>query len=270
MAALGRAAGLRPRAAFSYLVLRYSLIAATGILFYLALLRMVASERLAAAFSLSLVLFDWFGWEIHHSVSHTLALLAAALALWIAALAYADQATARRGFLLGLIIGVVLMAEWSFLLVVLSLGVALAMTPETRRVYSEPRTLLVLAGAALPMLPFALWLAHTDPGLVGRLALPSWRDSSLAHMLEGASAFITRIPLVFLPWIVFVLLFAWRFPKTPTTSERVAKGARRCREGGRRGGNHGCLGARAGKTWRQSPGVPLNTLRSTDFSIPGT
>ena len=31
-----------------------------------------------------------------------------------------------------------------------------------------------------------------------------------------------------------------------------------------------CRGARAGKTWRQSPGVPLNTLRSTGFSIPGT
>jgi hypothetical protein len=66
----------------SYLILRYSLIAATGILFYAALLRTVASPRLAAPFSLSLVLFFWFGWEIHHSVSHTLALLAASLALF--------------------------------------------------------------------------------------------------------------------------------------------------------------------------------------------
>lgn len=121
--------------------------------------------------------------------------------------------TARWGFLLGLIIGVDLMAKWSLLLVVLSPGVALAMTPETQRVYREPRTLLALAGAVLPILPFALWLAHIDPGLVGRRTLPSGRDSSLAHMLEGASTFITGIPLVFLPWIVFVLLFAWRFPK---------------------------------------------------------
>jgi hypothetical protein len=41
----------------SYLILRYSLIGAIGILFYLALLRTVASARVAAAFSLSLVLF---------------------------------------------------------------------------------------------------------------------------------------------------------------------------------------------------------------------
>jgi 4-amino-4-deoxy-L-arabinose transferase-like glycosyltransferase len=65
---------------------------------------------------------------------------------------------------LGFIIGVGLMAKWSFLLVVLSLGV----TRETRRIYCEPRTLLVLAGVALPILPFALWLATIDPDLVGR------------------------------------------------------------------------------------------------------
>jgi 4-amino-4-deoxy-L-arabinose transferase-like glycosyltransferase len=76
--------------------------------------------------------------------------------------------TAARAFVLGFIIGVDLMAKWSFLLVVLSLGVALAVTRETRRIYCEPRTLLVLAGVALPILPFALWLATIDPDLVGR------------------------------------------------------------------------------------------------------
>ena len=85
----------------SYLVLRYALIAATGLLFYSALLRTVASQRLAAAFSLSLVLFYWFGWEIHHSFSHSLALLAASLALFIATLAYAERPTAGRAIVSG-------------------------------------------------------------------------------------------------------------------------------------------------------------------------
>jgi hypothetical protein len=31
-----------------------------------------------------------------------------------------------------------------------------------------------------------------------------------------------------------------------------------------------CLGARCGKTWRQSADVPLNTLRSTGLSMPDT
>jgi hypothetical protein len=199
----------------SYLILRYALIATTGILFTVALLRTVASARLAAAFSLSLVLFFWFGWEIHQSVSHTLALLATVLALFIAALAFAERRTTGRALLLGLIAGVGLMAKWSFLLVLLSLGMALAVTPETRRIFREPRTLLVLAGAVLPILPFATWLATIDPDLVGRRTMPPGRALSLDQALQGLAAFITGIPLVFLPWIAFVLFFAWRFRPVP-------------------------------------------------------
>jgi hypothetical protein len=210
----------------SYLVLRYALIAATGLLFYAALLRTVPSRRLAAAFSLSLVLFYWFGWEIHHSVSHSLALLAASLGLFIAALSYAERPTAASAFLLGLIVGLGLMAKWSFLLVVLSLGLALAITPESRRIYRDPQTLIVLVGAALPILPFLLWLDSIDPGLVGSRAVPSGRGLSTERSLQGALVFFTGIPLVFLPWIAFVLFFSWRFPNIPRSSpalpERVA------------------------------------------------
>jgi 4-amino-4-deoxy-L-arabinose transferase-like glycosyltransferase len=207
----------------SYLILRYALIATTGILFYVALLRTVGNARLAAAFSLLLVLFFWFGWEIHQSVSHTLALLAAVLALFIVSLVYAERPTGGRALLLGLIIGIGLMAKWSFLLVALSLAAALAITPETRRMYREPRTLLVLAGAALPILPFGLWLATIDPDLVGRRTMPPGRALSLDQALQGVAAFVTGIPLVFLPWIAFVLFFAWRFPKTPPSSPALSQ-----------------------------------------------
>jgi 4-amino-4-deoxy-L-arabinose transferase-like glycosyltransferase len=207
----------------SYLILRYALIATTGILFYVALLRTVGNARLAAAFSLSLVLFFWFGWEIHQSVSHTLALLAAVLALFIVSLAFAERPTGGRALLLGLIIGIGLMAKWSFLLVALSLAAALAITPETRRMYRESRTLLVLAGAVLPILPFALWLATIDPDLIGRRTMPPGRALSLDQALQGVAAFVTGIPLVFLPWIAFVLFFAWRFPKTPPSSPALSQ-----------------------------------------------
>ena len=208
----------------SYVMLRYALITAIGILFYVALRSTVASQRLAAAFSLSLVLFYWFGWEIHHSVSHSLALLAASLALFIAALIYAERPTAMRAFLLGLIIGLGLMAKWSFLLVVVGLGVALALTAETRRIYRDPRTLLVFIGAALPILPFLLWLDSVDPGLVGSRAVPSGSSLSTGRSLQGALVFLTGIPLVFLPWIAFVLFFAWRFPRTPPSTQELSQG----------------------------------------------
>jgi 4-amino-4-deoxy-L-arabinose transferase-like glycosyltransferase len=136
----------------SYLVLRYCLIATIAILFYVALLRTVASVRLASAFSLSLVLFYWFGWEAHHSVSHTLVLLAGLLALWTATLAYVQQPTTGRAFLVGLIVGLGVMAKWSFLLLLVSFSLALALTKETRAIYRSTAILTVFFGAALPIL----------------------------------------------------------------------------------------------------------------------
>ena len=107
---------------------------------------------------------------------------------------------------------------------VISLGVALAITPATRRIYRDPRMLLVLVGAALPMLPFLLWLANLDPDLISRRAVPSGSGLSAALSLQGALVFITGIPLVFLPWIAFVLFFAWRFPRTPPSTQELSQG----------------------------------------------
>ena len=199
----------------SYLILRYALIATTGILFYVALLRTVASPPSPPFPSRSCCSSGSAGRSIKASPTRSRCSPRCSRC-FIAALAYAERPTAARAFLLGLIIGLGLMAKWSFLLVLLSLAAALAITPETRRMYREPRTLLVLAGAALPILPFGLWLATIDPDLVGRRTMPPGRALSLDQALQGLAAFLTGIPLVFLPWIAFVLFFAWRFPKTPS------------------------------------------------------
>src|SRR6476620_2520988 len=168
----------------------------------------------AAAFSLSLVLFFWFGWEIHQSVSHTLALLAAVLALFIVSLAYAERPTAMRAFLLGLLMGPGLMAKWSFLLVLLSLGVALAVTPETRGIFRERRTLLVLAGAALPILPFGLWLATIDPDPCRPPHDAPWARAIARSGASGRRRLSHGHPARVFPWIAFVLFLDWRFPKS--------------------------------------------------------
>jgi len=210
----------------SYLVLRYGLIAAAGLLFYAAALRTVAGTALAASFSLSLILFYWFGWEAHHSVSHTLALLVAGLALWIAALAYADKPTALRAVALGLVIGLGIMAKWSFLLLVFSLGVALAVVPSTRRIYADPRSLLVLAATALPVIPFALWLAQHDIGLIaGRSVLPKAALTS-KRVMDGAASFLTGLVLVFLPWILVVALFLRRCRRIASPEVRTETATR--------------------------------------------
>ena len=209
-----RIAGTGP---LSYLVLRYALIAAIGILFFFALRWTVADTRLAAAFSLSLLLFYWFGWDAHHSVSHTLALLALTLACFIAALAYAEERCIARALLLGLIIGAGLVAKWSFVLILLSLGAALALTPKARRLYADPRTLLVPLAAALPVLPFVLWLLDMHVGVLAGRMVPDGQTVPMARALQGMLVFVVGIPIVFLPWIAFVLFYAWRNPRGPET-----------------------------------------------------
>ena len=202
----------------SYLLLRYALFAAVGILFFMALARTIPDTRLAASFSLSLLLFYWFGWEAHHSVSHTLALLALTLAFFIVALAYAEERTVARSLLLGFVIGLGLMAKWSFVLLLLSLGAALALIPATRRLYADPRTLLVPLAVALPVAPFALWLIDMHTGLLAGRAVPAGQAVPVERALQGIFVFVTGIPLVFLPWIAFVAFYAWRNRRTQATS----------------------------------------------------
>ena len=142
----GRCSSLVGTGPLSYLLLRYALIAAIGILFYVALRRTVPEPRLAAAFSLSLLLFYWFGWEVHHSVSHSLVLLVLrsplhrraglcrerpmALAHLISASSSASGSWPNGASLLA--------ARWPW-------RGARADGRATRRLYRDPRTLLVLS-----------------------------------------------------------------------------------------------------------------------------
>jgi 4-amino-4-deoxy-L-arabinose transferase-like glycosyltransferase len=211
---------------FSYILLRYALIAAAGILSYFGLMRTVASTRVAAAFSLSLMLFFWFGWEAHHSVSHSLAIIVAMLALWLAALSYVDRPSLAPAFGLGLIVGLDIMAKWSFLLVVISLGMALGLNRSTRRIFADPRSLMILAGALLPVLPFLLWLAALDPDVVTSRVAIVQPGSALEQTLEGAMDFISLLPLVFLPWILVVLGLAYRSRRPPVEEQERARASR--------------------------------------------
>ncbi|MGA7544894.1 MAG: hypothetical protein WBW08_03565, partial [Methyloceanibacter sp.] len=77
----------------------------------------------------------------------------AVLAFWLAALGYADRPRLARAFGLGLTIGVGIMAKWSFLLVVASLGVAFALDRKRRGIFADPRSFAILVGAALPDIP---------------------------------------------------------------------------------------------------------------------
>ncbi len=193
-----------------------ALIAAVGILFYFAVLRTVVEPRLAAAFSMSLVLFYWFGWEAHHNVSHTLTLLVAVLALWLAALAYAERRTLPRAFGLGVIIGLGIMAKWGFLVVIAGFGLALAFIPAGRHVFSDPRSLAIPVGVALPLIPFALWLSGLDPNV---FRFYSTHSGSIEGMFWSETELLFSVPLLLLPWILIVAALGFRYRRAVPVEE---------------------------------------------------
>ena len=207
----------------SYLVLRYSLIAAIGILFYVALRRTVASERLAAAFSLSLVLFFWFGWEIHHSVSHTLALLAASLALWIASLAYAERRTAmprvrarpRHR----------LRPHGQMELPARAGEPRRGVRPRSRHASHLCRSAHAARSRRRSVSPCCLsCCGWRMPISVSSPAAPCRKGGACRSIgrYRESLAFVAGIPLVFLPWILIVLAFARRFRRQPSEPATVS------------------------------------------------
>ena len=195
----------------SYLIVRYGLISCTGILFYFAVLRLVANRRLAAAFSLSLVLFYWFGWEAHNEVSHSLTILVTLLLFWLATIAYLDKRTAIRAFAVGLTLGLGILGKWSFVFVALGIGLALAFDPKARRVFNDPRSLLILAGAVLIFLPTSLWLIGINPNLIRSNLNVIEPGSGFSKTLRILGQFITILSIVFLPWLLVVVVLAFRF-----------------------------------------------------------
>jgi hypothetical protein len=70
--------------------------------------------------------------------------------------------------------------------------------------------LLVPLAALLPVLPFMLWLFGMQSGLLAGRSLPQDQALSAERALQGMTVFVTGIPLVFLPWVLFVLLYARR------------------------------------------------------------
>jgi 4-amino-4-deoxy-L-arabinose transferase-like glycosyltransferase len=205
----------------SYLIVRYGLIGAAGVLYYFAVLRVVAAERVAAAFSLSLLLFFWFGWEAHTEVSHSLAIIVMLLAVWLAALRYVDCPTTPPALGLGIVIGVGFLAKWSFVFVVLGLGTALFLDSNARPVFGRLRSSVIPLAAALMVLPFIVWLATLDSGTLSSNVDVAKPGSALSKTLRILGQFIGTLCVVFLPWLLVASGLAVRFRRQSKRDQTI-------------------------------------------------
>lgn len=194
--------------------LRYSLIFAIGVLHYAAFRQVGCSRRLAAAFSYSLIFFIWMASDFHYHFTHSLPLFAVGLAAWVCALAYIDRNETWLAMLLGLLIGLGLIAKWSFPLPLAGAAIAIALDRRARGAFANWRSLLILAVAAVPIAPVAYWIATVDanPLPVAHELLIGTAVPYVDRVGPAILKYLESIIAYLLPWPIFVglIFFATR------------------------------------------------------------
>jgi 4-amino-4-deoxy-L-arabinose transferase-like glycosyltransferase len=190
----------------SHRALRYGLMGAFGLLTYAAMREAKADQKLAAAASLSLLLFSWFGWDFHYRVTHTLPMLAAGMLSWMLALRLRERPGALYALGLGLAFGLGEISKWSFGIFAFGLIGALLCDERGRRALMHPRALLIVLGAMVPIIPVVLGIAALNGDLAAMTEHNLIAEGS-AHALravQGLGLLLIHSLLFQLPWLVFV------------------------------------------------------------------
>ena len=172
--------------ALGFALVKTTFFAAAGGFAYLAAKELLPNRLWAALCALSLLLLFQFGWNYHQAFTHTTALIAATAFFWFALARLLRAGSMRDYALLGVALGVGLMAKYSFAGAVLAAFAALALQREGRRALANPRLLLSLAIAALLLAPHASWVAVNNAGLAEGMTTrlteggvePHWRRAA--------------------------------------------------------------------------------------------
>lgn len=184
-----------------------------GLLFtlYLALFllaRPLVGSMGAAAASASLNLFPPIGWESQIDRTHSvLATTLAALALW-AYFAVLRRPDMRRRALLGLLLGLGMLAKYNFSIFIAGMMAASLLVPEHRRIVWQRGAWITVLVAVLVVLPHGLWfIGHLDSATADTLYKMGVTDRAdgyfdrvargLVELAQGIVTFAVLFALVF-------------------------------------------------------------------------
>jgi len=186
-------------------LVKFPLLAATFLLLWRCALIIFEDERLAAVAALMPLALFYVAWDSIHGYSHSVL----AMFLYVAALflVLRIEKKGRTGdfVLLGIVIGAGLMAKYVFVLFVLALLGAAALTPPLRHNLTSWRLLLTLVCAIAVAVLHFLWLyqGFGDAMIVPHTIEPS--EYALGA-LKGIGRLVVAILGFLAPLIVFALL----------------------------------------------------------------
>ena len=187
----------------SHWLLRYGCLVLLGVAAYRAAYAASGSERWSAVVVLSLPLFYQVGWPLLEWGTHSLVLIIVMLFSLELVVRYAAHPSPRLALLLGLSIGLGMMAKFGYALLLASGLFAVLVRRETRTAVLGRESLLVLVAAAVVLAPFSYWLL-SQGDLTGEAhrTLAAGGEPYLDRVLFGLSKLVENSAEFLMPWAV--------------------------------------------------------------------
>lgn len=200
---------------FSIFLLKYSLLFLTYVFLYLIGRRLFQQNSTAALAALSLWLSYPFAVSVHQGVTHSL-LLSLILAASFYALLKLESRRHWAGYLLlGALLGMGMLAKYSFGLYATALALAALSLPRYRAILLDPRILLTLTAGLLVVAPHGLWVwermdaMHAALGGLGQHGAPA---AYLPKVLAGLGSLASALLQFLFPlWLILLAFYPRAF-----------------------------------------------------------
>lgn len=193
---------------FSLALLKNLLLLATYLCTWF-LARPLIGIHAATAASMSLILFPQIGWESQRDLTHTVLVTCLASATLWCYFALLREPVRSRFAMLGLLVGLGLIAKYSFAILVAALVASSYVVKEHRAIVWNRRLPISIAVALAVVLPHGVWLLqHLETAAAGtlhKMAEGTRDDGYLGNVVQGALS-LSVATLAFV-WIV-VLVYA--------------------------------------------------------------
>jgi len=211
-------------------LVKYAVLGAAYAFVYASGRRILADERLPPLAAFSLLLMVPIGWVVHETLTHSVAVLAAAAATFYALLRLEVSGSRGAYAAFGLAVASGLLSKFSYALFAGALLLAALTVPAYRARLLHPRLGLAAGTAVLAVVPFALWFYGHEFSLARIYAEEVDPGTPEPYLLGVASAvyYLARVSAYYLTpvWLLLLALFpaAWRAAgavTAPAPAERL-------------------------------------------------
>lgn len=205
----------------SIFLFKYGLLFLTYWLLYRIGLRLFAQSATAGIAALSLWLTYPFAVSVHQGVTHSLLLSALLAASFLVALRLGERRTLGGYVLLGLVLGLGLLAKYSFALYAAALALAALGLPRYRALLLDVRLVLTALVAVLVVTPHGLWAWERLGAMQGALGGIGQHNAPAGYGPRVASGLMSLasalVQFLFPLWLILLIFYPrlLRPPKAP-------------------------------------------------------